>query len=261
MENMRNVRLTVRRDGDGSEAGTCYVTLRAQIVGEGGGVEKIDWFFRREEFGGLRGFKIRDLYRTLDSYGGDDVLIADMTQVYDRGRKIRGVAQVPFYAATIPAFIRRWMLRLVRRVWDHPAFVTAGRYERPQVEIEISEARIARMLGLYGYGKGQVAVDVGGAEGEARMAVFSKDPDFLAKVEQLVQIARNSTRGFHQTATLKIHPYDRDAECWWVAKTPRGQTILSGGLIFHGSHDGFGSGSAPTFAVTLERCDGWSIHT
>ena len=36
---------------------------------------------------------------------------------------------------------------------------------------------------------------------------------------------------------------------------------FTGGLIFHGSIDSFGSGSSPTFAVTLTPCDGWSIHT
>lgn len=37
--------------------------------------------------------------------------------------------------------------------------------------------------------------------------------------------------------------------------------FMNGGLIFHGPHDGNGSGSAPTFAVTLESTYGWSIHT
>ena len=36
---------------------------------------------------------------------------------------------------------------------------------------------------------------------------------------------------------------------------------IFGGLLFHGPHDGFGSGSAPTFAVTLEPTFGWRIHT
>ncbi len=34
-----------------------------------------------------------------------------------------------------------------------------------------------------------------------------------------------------------------------------------GGLIYHGAHDGWGSGSAPTFSVTLTPCQGWGIHT
>jgi hypothetical protein len=38
-------------------------------------------------------------------------------------------------------------------------------------------------------------------------------------------------------------------------------TWFNGGLIYHGPHDGNGSGSAPTFAVTLSPTLGWSIHT
>ena len=36
---------------------------------------------------------------------------------------------------------------------------------------------------------------------------------------------------------------------------------LFGGLLFHGSHDRYGSGGAPTFAVTLTPTYGWQIHT
>jgi hypothetical protein len=36
---------------------------------------------------------------------------------------------------------------------------------------------------------------------------------------------------------------------------------FNGGLIFHGPHDGFGSGSAPTFSVSLNAEHGWSVHT
>ena len=39
--------------------------------------------------------------------------------------------------------------------------------------------------------------------------------------------------------------------------------ILYGGLIYHGPHDGYGSGGAPTFSVSLstDKKAGWSIHT
>ena len=36
---------------------------------------------------------------------------------------------------------------------------------------------------------------------------------------------------------------------------------LFGGLLFHGPHDRYGSGGAPTFAVTLTPTYGWQIHT
>jgi hypothetical protein len=34
-----------------------------------------------------------------------------------------------------------------------------------------------------------------------------------------------------------------------------------GGLLFHGPHDGYGSGASPTFSVTLTPAYGWRIHT
>lgn len=36
---------------------------------------------------------------------------------------------------------------------------------------------------------------------------------------------------------------------------------ITGGLIYHGPHDGFGSGSAPTYSVCVDKVSGWSIHT
>lgn len=39
------------------------------------------------------------------------------------------------------------------------------------------------------------------------------------------------------------------------------RTILYGGIIFHGKHDGFGSGAGPTFSVCLTPTSGWSTHT
>ena len=45
--------------------------------------------------------------------------------------------------------------------------------------------------------------------------------------------------------------------------TDQGQFVLNGGFIFHGKHDGFGNGGAPTFSVCIgnDRVTGWSIHT
>jgi hypothetical protein len=40
-----------------------------------------------------------------------------------------------------------------------------------------------------------------------------------------------------------------------------GNPVFNGALIFHGPHDGYGSGGAPTFAVDLSGTLGWSVHT
>lgn len=39
------------------------------------------------------------------------------------------------------------------------------------------------------------------------------------------------------------------------------RTWFFGGCIFHGPHDGHGSGAFPTLSVTLNHCHGWQIHT
>ncbi len=43
---------------------------------------------------------------------------------------------------------------------------------------------------------------------------------------------------------------DGSYERWW-----------NGGLIYHGQHDGFGSGSAPTFSTCVTPTSGWSVHS
>jgi hypothetical protein len=50
----------------------------------------------------------------------------------------------------------------------------------------------------------------------------------------------------------------------FVIEQPAGEGwrhLFTGGLIFHGPHDGFGNGGAPTYAVALAASVGWSIHT
>lgn len=39
------------------------------------------------------------------------------------------------------------------------------------------------------------------------------------------------------------------------------RTWFEGGVVYHGPHDGHGSGVHPTLAVTLDATEGWSIHT
>jgi len=45
--------------------------------------------------------------------------------------------------------------------------------------------------------------------------------------------------------------------------THDGQLVLNGGFIYHGPHDGFGNGGAPTFSFCLDqnKVSGWAIHT
>jgi hypothetical protein len=48
---------------------------------------------------------------------------------------------------------------------------------------------------------------------------------------------------------------------FWSQYNMAGQRGLSGGLIYHGQHDGGGNGDTPTFSVNLDFSNGWRIHT
>lgn len=55
---------------------------------------------------------------------------------------------------------------------------------------------------------------------------------------------------------------DRDEMSFFFRQTyADGRDGLCGGVLYHGERDGFGSGSGPVFAVTLEKTEGYSIHT
>ena len=40
-----------------------------------------------------------------------------------------------------------------------------------------------------------------------------------------------------------------------------GYNPIYGGIIYHGPRDGFGNGSGPTFSVTIDKAEGYRIHT
>jgi hypothetical protein len=69
---------------------------------------------------------------------------------------------------------------------------------------------------------------------------------------------------YHDYAPLSLsfsrYGIDQD---WPIYETNRipSAYIGNGGIIFHGKHDGYGSGAAPTFSVCLTPTSGWIIHT
>lgn len=67
-----------------------------------------------------------------------------------------------------------------------------------------------------------------------------------------------SAKGFDVTLAADFAPLSLI-----FAVTKDAKLIINGGFIFHGKHDGYGNGSAPTFSVSLsmEKEVGWSIHT
>lgn len=65
-----------------------------------------------------------------------------------------------------------------------------------------------------------------------------------------------------KTCDLCYKPFRECPDCHGTGYVDETKTLLMGGMIFHGNHDGNGDGSAPTLCVSLGQASpGWSIHT
>lgn len=101
---------------------------------------------------------------------------------------------------------------------------------------------------------------------------FDKVKAFAEETGQLEQLQENldylDTYAEHgdRGATRCFIGYDLAPYSFAFSMQKRGSDgeykhWFSGGLIYHGQHDNGGDGSAPTFAVSLNQVQGWSIHT
>jgi len=97
-------------------------------------------------------------------------------------------------------------------------------------------------------------------------------PEYLAEVVEFADRTgqlKNLQTQFEHLALWRspfLHIYSDFAPYsvfFMEAEDPEGKKRagLSGGIIYHGSHDGGGDGGAPTFSVCLEPSNGWSIRT
>lgn len=88
---------------------------------------------------------------------------------------------------------------------------------------------------------------------------FAKKNNLTGKFKRAFSSFENySKKGFIVTLFDDFAPYSL---LFSVSKNK--QQVLFGGFIFHGQHDNFGDGGAPTFSVSLSQTKetGWSIHT
>jgi hypothetical protein len=88
--------------------------------------------------------------------------------------------------------------------------------------------------------------------------------------EQLDEVLKNLTKWedwYYKREMLEIPITlvfsDHAPLSLYFERTVDSKFIGNGGVIFHGPHDGYGNGGAPTFSVSLssEKKVGWSIHT
>lgn len=223
------------------------------------------WFlFEQEEFElfakGPFSHTFEDGYHRLDCCG-DSCLFYDSLR-NGVGRESHGKVEVAYFDANIPIFFRRYLLRVARFVWRglekaQASFVLStmkeryGRvemsdrdwgYNAPRVRLDVTQAQREHFTKLYGQGRGQVVVEHGGYKSEEtieQLAIDMKDPDFVRQYEGKVQMARNSTNGFHQTAKLYIRLDSQPRKdgispgYYWQAYNGKGQTIMNGAVLPH----------------------------
>ena len=93
----------------------------------------------------------------------------------------------------------------------------------------------------------------------AEIKAYAKENNLLENFNNTFSRLENySAKGYQVTLYSDFAPLSME-----FSITDRGKHVLNGGFIFHGPHDGYGNGSAPTFSVSLstEKTPGWSIHT
>lgn len=102
-----------------------------------------------------------------------------------------------------------------------------------------------------------------------RLEHFNKVVEFAGKTGQLCQLFEklsylDSYGREGKTRCLLGYDFAPYSFSFLMEKEHEAGTYeryFNGGLIYHGSHDGFGSGEAPSFSVHLGGGQGWQIHT
>lgn len=206
--------------------------------------------------------EFQDGVHRLDSTGDLCVFYDALAYNDNLTRNKFGVAQVAYYAATIPMFVRKLIEQYGLRIWkrQEEEIRNTPEDERWKVlgqkhEISFSAETCARMTRLYGQGKGRVELDFASHnESKCRNALEQElsNSQFKDKLDAVRRIALNSTRGFHQTAQVRISIDSEDRQTgrvygyYWVARNPQGNSIMNGAILDHSKN--------------LGKTD-WSVHT
>ncbi len=93
----------------------------------------------------------------------------------------------------------------------------------------------------------------------AEIKAFAKEHDLLESFHRTCsRLEEYIAKGYTVTLYSDFAPLSME-----FSNMENDKLILCGGFIFHGPHDGYGSGAAPTFSVSLstDKKAGWSIHT
>lgn len=71
----------------------------------------------------------------------------------------------------------------------------------------------------------------------------------------------DSTINVYQDTCDKLSFYFVQKWDDWRTNPDHEKMIMNGGIILHGARDGFGSGDGPTFSVSMDKSEGYQVHT
>jgi hypothetical protein len=253
MNTLRDLRFEVWVDGERERADCArkIIAIHAKVGDEpreenAKGLRYLSFYMSSLEFGDLvegRASAANDIGHNVRVFG-DDWTFYDL----DFPRAARGEMRVPYVRVDFPRLFMKSVLSLARKTWRHQiaalvAGVPAG--DIPRVELNVTHEHAARVVRLYGAGKGRVEMHMDEKTRDALDTANAGDTEFAGKVDHLLNIARNSTRGFHQSGHVRIS-VDDERCFYWGAYSHNGKRIMNGAIVDHareaGSHD-------------------WSIHT
>lgn len=226
-----------------SDARSEWIAIRIARADGAPGLRWVWFVLWRDELDALlRGERTEfaDGYHRLSIFG-------DHSTFYDldiHTRDDAGDLRVPMLRLHIPRALWRYFGRIARFVWRQQRIARdsgADQYERVnKLELSIPLDTIARFERRYYCGAGDVDLQLS----ERCTSEIASRPALRAKLDHCISIARNSTRSVYQRARLIVR--DDWAGYVWDARSPRGRTVLWGGLVNH---------------ATNPADDEWSIHT
>jgi len=237
MKDLKNFRLEVWTDGRWD-----MCSIRAERENDASGLRWIWFVLDRSDLEAIVAGKsstAEDGYHKLAIFG-------DLWTFYDMEmpRETSGVMSVPFCRVEIPRTFAKVLLRVARWTWRMQRRHGTDENRGEKLILDFSEAHRARICRLYGQGKGEVEWRCTPETRTLIADLRAENKGFADNIDRLEQIAKNTTRGFHEHATVSI---SKDGNgFFWNALTPQGRSTLVGGLVNHAR-------------VPFEH--DWSLHT
>ena len=88
--------------------------------------------------------------------------------------------------------------------------------------------------------------------------LFAKETSQLDNLKEQIRCLIRIANNFKSSCVLR-HDFAPHSFAFYIVKD--GAVSFNGGVIYHGPHDGCGDGGGPTYSVSIDKAQGWKIHS